>query len=149
MSGKYFVLSGQHRVEAARQVAADAERAARPVPSWTQTFRCRVVKADTSLAQRQLVAGRIQARDSTVLDMTTAERITWLVKELAADRQRFDAAQEQREADGKPREQYIPNKQACLRETYYKTGCQEKRDGTVVCHPSPSPCCALECPMLV
>ena len=133
VSGKYFVLSGQHRVEAARRVVTDAERHARQVPSWATSFRCRVVKAGTPKEHRELVAGRSQARDSNVLDMTMSERISWLVRELEADRARHDEAQRRRQEDGQPVEDYLPNKQHALRETYQKTGCKERTEGSVVC----------------
>lgn len=133
VSGKYFVLSGQHRVEAARRVAEDAARHARQVPVWATTFRCRVVKQGTTKEQRELVAGRSQARDSNVLDMAMSERVRWLARELALDKERHEEVQRQRQEDGQPVEVYVPNKQFAMRETYNKTGCKERTEGSVVC----------------
>lgn len=133
VSGKYYVLSGQHRVEAARRVAQEAASTARVVPPWTQQFRCRIVKAEATLEQRQMVAGRTQAKDSTVLDMAASERVAWLVYEMKKDKERHEQEQKKRQDEGREVEEYIPNKQLALRETYLKTGCKERSDGSMVC----------------
>lgn len=128
VSGKYVVLSGQHRVEAARLVAAEELRNARPVPPWTQIIRCKVAKSTTTLDQRELIAGRSQARDGTVLEMPMSERLKWLLRELQKQQKQHDAE------TMNPDNVWVPAKSEALKNTYNKTGCKDKTEGSLVCN---------------
>ena len=119
-SGKYYILSGQHRFEAARAVQLAAVAAAKEPPIWSVQFRCTVVRQSTDLQTRQLIAGKTQAAQSTVLSSHLSDRIDWFRKELqdAVDKQDLDTP--------------IVNRTQLLRLTYIKTGCREREDGSMV-----------------
>ena len=120
-SGKYYVLSGQHRYEAARAIYKKALDAAKEPPAWTSEFRCLVVRPGTDLTTRQLIAGKTQAAQATVLTTTLTDRIRWFLTELNDAVERSD--------DNAPK----VNRTSLLRLTYMKTGCREKEDGSMVC----------------
>ena len=94
-----------------------------------QVIRCRVAKQSTTLEQRELIAGRSQAKDSTVLDMTMSQRLRWIMRELNGQKKQYvDEHPDDPNADG-----WTPNRQEAMKNTYYKTGCKEKTEGSVVC----------------
>ena len=51
---------------AAQKLAKAATDKAKPVPDWTQRFRCHVIKADTTVDDREVIAGKTQALQETV-----------------------------------------------------------------------------------
>ena len=55
-TGKFYILSGQHRFKAARKLAQQMESEARTAPAWARTFTCTVVRKETSLEMRQVKA---------------------------------------------------------------------------------------------
>ena len=132
VSGKYYVLSGQHRAEAARKVAEEAQREARPIPSWAKHFKCRIAKADTTRAQREAIAGRTQATDANVMEMSLSARIAWLHRELGEQKAAHEAAVKERDEELADNP-WVPQKQQALKDTYTKTGCRDRTDGTMVC----------------
>lgn len=131
-TGHYYILSGQHRFAAARKVAEEALKKAKVVPSWAQIFKCSVVKPETTLLQRQVIAGKVQQQQSTVHESALSERVRWLIREVA------DSKAEAAEAG----DTWRPNRTELLRLTYLKTGCKEVTDGTMVC----ASCCHLLIP---
>ena len=116
-TGKFYILSGQHRFQAARKLAAKLESEAKTVPLWAKTFSCTVVRKETSLETRQIIAGRVQATQGAVVDPTLSERLRWLLREVTEARAKDEPL----------------NRTAVLRLTYVKTACREKVDGTMVC----------------
>ena len=123
MSGKYIVISGQHRLVAARTIIQEDTAAGKSPPSWALTFSCRVVRQDTPLEHKQTIAGLTQAKESTVRDMGLSERVAWLWREMEKDKA-------QAEDDDKP---WQPNRANLIKITYAKTGCKESTDGSQVC----------------
>jgi hypothetical protein len=121
-TGKWVILSGQHRFLAASAIADAAIADARRPPAFTERFRCKVVKENTSIIERQQLAGRLQAMDGNVMDMTLADRLQWLLKEDTHNR-------EIAEAEGVA---YNPTKTELLKNVYSKTGCRETVDGALV-----------------
>jgi hypothetical protein len=103
--------------------------------------RCRVVKQGTSVADRQAISGRMQARESNVEEMTTAQRVRWLWREMEAARTAHDAKQAERAATGLPTADWTPDKTALLTATYLKTGVPEASESALVSFPPP--CAAL------
>lgn len=94
-----------------------------PVPKWCQKFRCQVIKAGTSLQDRQLIAGREQARQEGVQRQKLSDTVRWFRNEARM-------AQERMEKAGVP---VVLNKGELLRSTYIKTGKNIASDGTMVC----------------
>ena len=88
---------------------------------WSRQFRCTVVKQGTDLATRQLIAGKTQAAQSTVLMANLSDRVRWFLSELKAA------------ADQQDTDQPVINRTQLLRITYLKTGCREREDGSMVC----------------
>ena len=101
--------------------------------SWTQMFRCRVVKDGVSLGARQQLAGRVQARESAVVEMGMAERVSWLYRELEADKKVWQEREKERAAQGLPEERWQPDKATALKMTYVKTGVRERGDNSHSC----------------
>ena len=85
------------------------------------------------MEQRQQLAGRIQAAESTVQEMDMATRVAWLLRELQDDRRRWDERQAETEED--TRKPYVPNVNEALRQTYIKTGVRERGPNSLVCLP--------------
>ena len=123
-TGKYYIISGQHRFQAAQQTAKKAAEKALPAPSWTQRFRCHVVKADTSVETRQIIAGKTQALQESVHGMPFSDKVRWLRREMVAELQALEE---------KGEEYPQLNRAALLRLTYTKTGCTPSTDGSMVC----------------
>ena len=118
------MLSGQHRYEAARAIHKKALDTAKEPPVWSTEFRCSVVRPGTDLSTRQLIAGKSQAAQTTVLATTLSDRIRWFLTELN------DAVEQNDEDSPKV------NRTSLLRLTYLKTGCREKEDGSMVWPPA-------------
>ncbi len=129
-TGKYFIISGQHRFVAAQRLAKKAADKALAPPGWTQRFRCHVIKADTTVEVREVIAGKTQAQQESVHGMAFSDRVRWLQREIATAVQ---AAEER--GDANP----TVNRPAVLRLTYTKTGCTTAADGSMVCSPLSSP----------
>ena len=124
---------------AAKAVAEEAEREARDVPYWTQMFKCRLVKDSLTLEQRQQLAGRMQARESNVREMTMAQRVGWLYRELEEQRERW--LQRHRDEDGEEPAvtAAIYDKGHALRQTFIKTGVSDPTKDAMVC--------SMQCPI--
>jgi RecA/RadA recombinase len=125
-SGKFYILSGQHRFEAANKIAKAALDSAKPVPAYAREFRCVVVKKGTSLDIRQVIAGKAQSTQSSVQDPTLSERLRWTLKEVENAKASLDTDADLGTAI---------NRTQILRYTYTKTGCRDKTDGSMVCAP--------------
>ena len=122
MTGKYVVISGQHRLAASRKILEEEQAAGRPAPTWCTKFKVKEVKPGTDLKTRQTIAGMLQGREMTVHAMTLSDRVAWMVREV----------EEQRAAAADPGQLKIRRAEV-LRNTYEKTGCNEATDGSVVC----------------
>ena len=97
--------------------------AAQAPPSWTQKFRCHLVKADTTVEQREIIAGKTQAAQEMAHGMPFSDKVRWLLREIQLA---LKAAEERGEAAP------VLNRTTLLRMTYTKTGCSAKADGTMV-----------------
>ena len=115
---KNYVLDGQHLFSAARDLRLMKMQNHQPVPMWCESFLCKRVLPSVSLSDRQLIAGREQARASQIMSVPLSGRLEWLHKELTA----------QQEAGGKSG----INKSEALRNVYMKCGLVETKDGSVV-----------------
>lgn len=93
------------------------------VPTWCRKFRAHIIRPGTSLADRQRIAGREQARQQGVQSQTLSDTVTWLLKEADMHKARCEAA-------GEPVKY---NKKELLKATYAKTGKIFSSDGTPVC----------------
>ena len=130
-SGKYYILSGQHRFEACRLLHQKyLKDSGKPPPPWTSQFRCTQLKQNTDLATRQVIAGKCQAAQSTVLSTPLSDRIQWFLGEVDAV---LEAAGDQPEGA-----EVKVNRTKLLRLTYLKTACKESEDGSMVCAFVPS-----------
>ena len=134
VSGKYYILSGQHRYSAARTIHNNYLDKSQQPPSWTSTFRCTVVKASASLSERQLVAGKTQSKQTTVLDTPLADRVGWYLNELAEAKKSVRETLAQAEGTEPSSEAVMAkvNKSSLIKMTYLKTGCKAAVDGTPV-----------------
>ena len=123
-----YILDGQHKYSAASVLREDLQRRDLPVPRWMTFFRCRRVNPSVPLDKRQLIAGREQARTSTVMQQSLSQKLAWFLKEA-------------KEADPTT----MPSKAGLLQKVYLKCGCTKASDGSVVCPILPSqPCPGLE-----
>ena len=112
------MLDGQHLFSACKEIVLQRQQQHQAVPQWATKFECRRIKADTSLSDRQLIAGREQARSAQVLAVPLSGKVQWLQKELVA----------QLAVD-----KGVTNKSEALRLVYLKCGCTETVEGSVVC----------------
>lgn len=134
VSGKYYVLSGQHRFSAAKKLADKYLDASKVPPTWCTSFRCSVVKPSATLAERQLIAGKTQTKQTTVLDTPLADRVGWYLHELAEAKKSVRETLLQAEGVEPSPEAVMAkvNKASLLKFTYLKTGCKPAVDGTSV-----------------
>ena len=117
-----MVIAGQHRLAAARKIAEeDADEGKQP-PPYTVKFRCRELKAGTDLKTRETIAGLLQSRELIVHAMPLSERVSWMLREVEAQR-----------AGAEKPEEVVIRKSVVLRSTYEKTACTESNDGSLVC----------------
>ena len=123
MELKYYILDGQHQFEACKAIRDRAERKREAVPTWATKFNCRIVKTDTSLEDRQKIAGRQQARAGNVKMTTMSDNLTLFYKFVQKEKE--VAAAQGRSPRFNPT-QY-------LSETWIKSGKSAVRDGDVVC----------------
>jgi hypothetical protein len=91
-------------------------------PDWTQTFRCKLIKPDTKLELREVIAGKTQRQQETVAGMRFSDRVKWLRREMELQIKELEDA-------GAP---VTLNRTALLRTTYVKTGCTAA-EGSMVC----------------
>ena len=70
---EYYVLSGQHVVEAIRQRAGDYQRDQQRVPPVFKQVSATVLRPDTPLRIRQLAAGDAQAQQGSIRQLSIAD----------------------------------------------------------------------------
>ena len=100
------------------------------MPQWMESFECNRVKENTSLSDRQVIAGREQARTAQILTMSLSGRLHWFQKEIQAQTQQGTK----------------PSISQALRMVYLKTGCTETVEGTTVCALlSQGTCASVQC----
>ena len=116
-TGKYVVLSGQHSFEAARRIAEKAETDRKPIPNFCSHFRCLLLKQDTDVETRELIAGLEQSRQANVMCNSLAVKAKWFLREW----ERMSA----QKAD--------IDKTSVLNIVYMKMGCTPSNDGVPVC----------------
>lgn len=110
---------------AAQRIGKLATDKAQTPPEWTRTFRCRVIKPDTDVTIRQIIAGKTQALQESVHGMAFSDRLRWVLREVDALTQAAADAGEDRTP---------VNRASVLRLTYTKTGCTQAADGSMVCY---------------
>ena len=119
------MLDGQHKFAAATVIREELTQKDMPLPRWVVFFRCRRVHPDTKLDRRQLIAGREQARSSTVMQQSLSQKLAWFIKEQQA-------------ADSNT------TRTALLQKVYLKCGCTRTTDGSLVCNTLLPPGCAMQ-----
>ena len=77
----YYVISGQHRFEAARHFRERENHKGRSPPEWAVKFTCDVLKEGLTLTEVQRIAGRLQAQQGTVRAMTASETMAFYLKQ--------------------------------------------------------------------
>ena len=112
----YFIISGQHRFEAAKRFRREREEDHKPIPLWCRRFTCDILKPDVTVDFRERIAGRLQSSSLTTLGWSFTETMEYLVQ-LAS----------------KFPEDRRPPRTDLLRVTYEKTGKNEMHDGGMVC----------------
>ena len=118
-----YVLDGQHKFAAASAIREKLVQAEMPLPRWVTVFRCRRVKSYTRLDKRQVIAGRQQARSSTVMHQTLSQKLQWFLREVETTDEKVDS------------------RASLLQKVYLKCGCTRATDGSLVCFPSSVCCC--------
>ena len=97
------------------------------VPDWCLKFRCDILKPETPLEVRQLVAGRKQAKQQAAIQLTLLETMQIFSKQVAKYREQ------------RPDSDSIPMKEI-LHNTYMVSGQSVSQSGSFVCL---SLCCDL------
>ena len=113
-----YILDGQHQFAAASALREELVKKEMPLPKWMTTFRCKRINPDTKLDRRQLIAGRQQARTTTVMQQSLSQKVMWFLREV-------------KESDPAA----LPSKAALLQKVYLKCGCTRTSDGSLVCSP--------------
>ena len=70
----YYVLGGQHIFVAASEIGKELDKGRQQPPTWTRSFSCSVIRAETSLAVRQIIAGKLQSQQASVSEQGLFER---------------------------------------------------------------------------
>ena len=87
-----WVIDGQHKVAALKELRAMMERRGEIPPEWVMKVRSTRLKPATSLEDRQRIAGREQARASAVLDVSLSGKLEWLLRHLESFKSTVEAA---------------------------------------------------------
>ena len=124
---RWFVLAGQHRLEATRLHRDILEAKGQELPEWTLKARCQVTKENMTKEELQKLAGRLQAASKAVIPPT----FETTMKLFLADAQAFKRANPNKDI----------NFAEVLRGTYLKSGKSLLIDGDPVCWK----CTALSC----
>ena len=123
-TGEKYILDGQHKYSAASVLREDLHSRYLPVPGWMTFFPGRRPSPSVPLYKHQLVAGREQARTSTIMQQSLSQNLVWFLKEA-------------KEANPTT----MPSKTGLLHKVYLKCGCTKASDGSVVCPVLPSLLC--------
>ena len=91
-----------------------------------------MVKQTATVSERQMVAGRMQARESNVEEMTLAQRVTFIWREMEIARAAHDTKQAARKAEGYDWVEWMPDKTALLTSAFLKTGVKDAGDNSMV-----------------
>jgi hypothetical protein len=133
---------------ASQQIRDQCLEATQVVPSWCQVYKVSLVKSEATLHERQLVAGREQARAGNVMVQGMSNVLDWLHREfqdvlsVAVQKQRADRKASDEAAEDLPWAEECaklkpqPSLTAVLESVYDKTGKIASRDGTKVCYPN-------------
>ena len=121
--GKYVIIDGQHKFSAAQAVRQRYLTANKQPPSWTETFRCTIIKPTKDISLLQRIAGRQQAKHEAVQSMDFSTTAAWYLREVEAVQKRA--------AEMGIEPVYIRSE--LLRQVYEKTGKHPSKDGTLVC----------------
>ena len=79
-TGTYWILSGQHTYCAAEQIRKEHMSDKKEVPEWTRLFRCRIMREDTDIRVRRLMAGKEQARALSGKSWSFGESMRYFMK---------------------------------------------------------------------
>lgn len=115
----YYIVAGQHSFLASQRVREQRSRRGHPTPRWALLYRCTVVKADVSVSDVEMVAGRQQAQAANVVSMSMAATMQFLHGLVVKHREETPDVE--------------INRTALLLQAYAKTGKNIHTDGTPVC----------------
>ena len=116
---KFWIISGQHSYTASQNIRKQKEEKRQPLPRYTTTFRCTIVRPDTPFNILERISGRSQAQSSNIRSMSFSETIRYLWEKVKIWRLQ------------NPNKEV--NRMELLRDTYANTGKNISRDNTVVC----------------
>jgi hypothetical protein len=119
VSNHYWVVSGQHRLEATRKYRQWLEMQRKQLPQWCREARCQLTREGLDVQDLQRLAGRLQAKSGAVISLSLSETMAVFLKDLAEFRQQ-NASEPSSTAD-------------LMRGVYLKTGKSLLVDGPVVC----------------
>ena len=118
-TNKYWVLSGQHRLQATLEFRAKLESAGEPIPEWCKVARCHCTVEGLSKDQLQLLAGRLQAQSSAIIPLSFETTMRRCLDEIKEYRDKHSVVE--------------PPYTDVLRTTFLKTGKSIINDGKPVC----------------
>jgi hypothetical protein len=116
---QFWVVAGQHSYTAAVRLREECIRESKPVPKWTCTFRCTVLRPGIDPKKVEVVSGRVQAANANVMAMSFSDTVSFFFSLLQRHNKDFPGKE--------------PNRTALLLETYTKTGKVTSIDGEPVC----------------
>ena len=79
-SGVHYIIDGQHVYTAAQAIRQSCLDDRRPVPPWTEKFRCAILK-EMDVEQVKAVAGRLQRASQAVVSLKFSETMTLFLNE--------------------------------------------------------------------
>ena len=80
--GVYWILDGQHVFTASQEIKTSETKRHGAAPSWTQSYRCLVIKEDIRPEDLRVISGRQQAKSHYVKELTFSQTAEVLLGQI-------------------------------------------------------------------